>query len=118
MDITNEQVNGITVLKLSGRFDAYAAPSLEKFFQKGAPDTQPYIIINLEQVSFIDSTALAALITGMKRFRQQNGDLVICSLQQTVRVIFELTRLDKVFSNYATQEEAIKSVKQSLPREE
>ncbi len=111
MEMTNEQINGTTILKLSGRFDAYAAPAVETFFRKINTDPLPYIIVNLTNVSFIDSTGLATLVIGMKRCRQQNGELVLCSMSPTIRTIFELTRLDKVFTTSGTQEEAIEKVR-------
>lgn len=66
-------------------------------------------MVNLEQVNFVDSTALATLVQGMKRARQQGGDLYLAHLQPPVRMIFELTRLDKAFAIYASEEEAVRA---------
>ena len=115
MDITNEQINDTIVLKLNGRFDAYAAPAVEKFMQKAQHDSRSHnTIINLSQVNFVDSTALATLVIGMKRCRQHQDELVLCNMQQTVRIIFELTRLDSVFTICATQDNALEHIQQSL----
>ncbi len=111
MDMTTEQINGATLLKLSGRFDVYAAPAVESLFQNIGTEVSSRIIVNLTNVNFIDSTGLATLIIGMKRCRQHQGDLVLCGVQQTVRVIFELTRLDKILTIVATQEEAIEKAR-------
>lgn len=110
MEMIREQINGTTVLQLSGRFDAYAASPVEEFFQKNHIGPLAHVIINLSHVNFIDSTGLSTLIIGMKRCRQQQGDLILCGIQQAVRVIFELTRLDTVFTMADTQEDAIASV--------
>ena len=110
MEMINEHINGVAVLRLSGRLDAYAAPAVKDFFGKINTDPLPYIIINFSNINFIDSTGLATLLIGMKRCRQQNGELVLCGLQSPVRTIFELTRLDKVFSMSGTQEEAIENI--------
>lgn len=109
-NMISEHSEGALVLRLSGRFDAYAAPPIEDFFQKITIDPLSRVVVNLSQVSFIDSTGLATLIIGMKRCRQQQGDLVLCEIQQAVRVIFELTRLDTVFTIADTQEDAIAKV--------
>jgi anti-sigma B factor antagonist len=66
------------------------------------------LIVNLEGVNFIDSTALSTLVRGLKLCREQNGDLHVCSLLQPVQVIFELTRLDKAFDIFPNEEEAAK----------
>ena len=53
--------------------------------------------------------ALSALVEGMKRSRQLEGDLRLCNLQQPVRMIFELTRLDRAFEIFSSEEEAIQA---------
>ena len=91
-------VNGIKILQLAGRFDAHTAPQVRQWMDVATAAGPARIAVDLQLVNFIDSTALAALVQGMKRSRQQNGDLVLFGLQQPVRIIFELTRLDKAFA--------------------
>ena len=107
MEMTSEKINGSTILQLAGRFDAYAAPDVEIFFLQMDTASVPYVIVNLTNVNFIDSTDLAALVIGMKRCRQRQGALVLCGIQQAVRIIFEITCLDKIFPTTRTQAEAI-----------
>ncbi|MCI0477481.1 MAG: STAS domain-containing protein [Anaerolineales bacterium] len=95
------------ILELGGRFDAYGAPQVVKWFDENLTAGSGNIVVDLAGVNFIDSTALATLVQGMKRARQANGDLRLCSLQQPVRIIFELTRLDKAFDIFASQAEAL-----------
>jgi anti-sigma B factor antagonist len=63
-------------------------------------------VVDLEGVSFIDSTGLATLVQGMKRCREEQGDLYLVGLRQPIRIIFELTRLDKAFKIYGNLQEA------------
>ena len=74
---------------------------------KAAAATPANAVVNLGGVSFMDSAALATLVLAMKRCRQAGGDLRLCNLQQPVRIIFELTRLDKAFDIYASETEAL-----------
>ena len=99
----------VTILEIGGRFDAYEAPQVRKWFQTQEEAALKYTIVNLTQVDFIDSSALAALVQGMKRCRQINGDLYLSGLQPQVKIIFELTRLDKAFKIYETDAEAIEA---------
>ena len=57
--------------------------------------------------SHLNSTGLSTLVQGTKQSRMQDGDLYICGLQQPVRIIFELTRLDKFFEIFPAEEDAI-----------
>jgi len=106
MELKSHLVNGVSVAELSGRFDSYEAPRLTSWFENASSK----VVINLAEVSFVDSSALALLVKGMKHCRQQGGDLALCNLQQPVRVIFELTRLDKAFGIYPSQDEAIQAL--------
>ena len=67
------------------------------------------VVVDLSDVSFLDSTALSTLVQGLKRSRELNGDVRLCGLHQPVRMIFELTRLDKAFEIYISQEDAIEA---------
>ena len=97
----------INILELSGRFDAYEVPPVKEMLQEMVQKSPAQVVINLGQVNFVDSSALAAMVQGMKHCRENSGDLHLCQLQQPVRIIFELTRLDKAFEIYATEEEAV-----------
>ena len=102
--IVNPQV---AILELAGRFDAYAEPQVKKWLEEEATSAPGRVIINLSEVNFVDSTALATLVQGMKHCREKNGDLYLCNLQQPVRIIFELTCLDKAFAIFLDEAEAL-----------
>ena len=67
----------------------------------------PQIVVNLKDVTFIDSMALAVLVRGMQRLRQRAGDMHLCDLQQPVHIIFELTRLNQALEIFATEDAAV-----------
>ncbi|MEZ4681164.1 MAG: STAS domain-containing protein [Caldilineaceae bacterium] len=60
-------------------------------------------------MDFMDSSGLAALVQGMKKCRDRGGDLRLCQLQQPVRMILELTRLDKALDIFPSEGDAIAS---------
>lgn len=107
MDLKPRSSGDIAVLELAGRFDAYEAPSVAEWLREAASSPPARLVVDLSGVNFVDSSGLATLVQGMKRCRQQNGDLHLCSLQQPVRIIFELTRLDKAFAIFDKPEEAV-----------
>ena len=100
----------IAILELTGRFDAYTAPPVVNWLHEAADSPSAQVVASLAGVSFMDSTALATLVQGMKRCRQQRGDLRLCCLQEPVSLIFELTRLDKAFEIYPDLESALVSM--------
>jgi len=107
MQITERQINDIQILELAGRFDTATANSVLQHIDSATAQPPAKVVVNLEKVSFVDSTGLSTLVQGTKQSRMQNGDLYICGLQQPVRIIFELTRLDKFFEIFPAEEDAI-----------
>ena len=97
MEINKKTSGSIAILQLKGRFDAHEIAPVTAWLQTQIDTGIFHVIVNLEGVNFIDSTALASLVRGLKHCREKGGDLRLCVLQPAVRVIFELTRLDKAF---------------------
>jgi len=84
-------------LFLEGRFDAHESAEFRDACEKLEADGVSTIVVNLAAVEFVDSTALAELVRGMKRARERSGDLILSDPSDSVRVILELTRLDSAF---------------------
>jgi len=107
MKITATIKNDVKVLEISGSFDIYTAEPIRSWLEQTITDPPANVVIDLTGVSFIDSTALAIMVQGIKRAREKKGDIRLCGLQQPVRMVLELTRLDKVFEIFPTQDQAI-----------
>jgi anti-sigma B factor antagonist len=103
----------VSVLALSGRLDAYVAPRVGAWLDAAAQAQPANVVVDLQNVTFIDSTGLAILVKGMRRCRQQAGDLFLCGLQQPVRTTFEVTRLDQAFTIRPSEAEAVASARGS-----
>lgn len=97
MNITHTQVAGRNVLALGGRFDAHEVDGFRQVLDQVVDGGDVDIAVDLGEVNFIDSSALAELVRGMKHARERGGDLVLRSPSDPVRVIFELTGLDRAF---------------------
>lgn len=110
--LNSRTVGHVQVLSLAGRFDAYTAKEAKSWLEKATKSHPAQVVVNLEDVTFVDSTALATLVQGMKHSRQKDGDLRLCNLQQKVRIIFELTRLDRAFEIFIGEDEAIQAFAQ------
>jgi anti-sigma B factor antagonist len=67
------------------------------------------LVLDLGDVSYIDSGALGEVVRAMKRAREVGGDLRLCGLRGDVLRIFEITGLGKAIAVYATREEAVAS---------
>ena len=71
-----------------------------------APDR---LVINLKEITFIDSSGVGILAEIYRRMKRSGGKLALTSLNKMVRSVFEITRLDHLLSIYETEEEALQS---------
>jgi anti-sigma B factor antagonist len=110
MQLQSRMIDSIAVLDLNGRFDNYTTPAVTAWLEQASRSSTPRVVVNLAGVNFVDSTALATLVRGLKRCRQQNGELYLCGLQPPVYMIFELARLDRAFSIFADADHAIRTM--------
>ena len=99
--------NGVTVVAPTGRLDVAGAPTLKDAISEALKNGQPRVVIDMEGISFVDSTGLGSVIAALKQIRSSQGDLRLAAPNQQVRVVLELTTLDRVFPYYSTVEEAL-----------
>jgi anti-sigma B factor antagonist len=99
--------SGVTVVAPNGRLDVAGAPALKEAIGNAVKDGPPRLVIDMEGVSFVDSTGLGSVIAALKLVRSSKGDLRLAAPNQQVRVVLELTTLDRVFAYYPTVEDAL-----------
>jgi len=63
------------------------------------------ILIDLQDVTFIDSSGLGALVSALKTVRSKGSKLFICSINDQIRMLFELTSMDRVFEVYNSEKD-------------
>ena len=85
-------------MRLLGELDMSTAPQLREELLRLASDGASMVTIDLSELAFVDSTGLSVLITGLKRLRQQGGELVLRSPTPGTRRVLEITGLTEVFS--------------------
>lgn len=63
------------------------------------------IVLDFEQVTFMDSSGLGALVLSFKTLRSADVKLYLCSINQQIKMLFELTSMDKIFDIFANRQE-------------
>ena len=96
-------------LTLKGRLDAVTALELKAQFKRLVEGGAIELIADLAGVPFIDSSGLAALVSGLKATRQEGGTLKLAGLSDQARTVFRLTMLERVFEIYDEVEAALAS---------
>jgi anti-sigma B factor antagonist len=85
------------VLPLEGEIDLHVSPGLTAALNRMIDKKPKQLVVDLSRVTYIDSAGLAALIEGMQKVEAYGGKFALADLQETVRSIFEIARLDQVF---------------------
>jgi anti-sigma B factor antagonist len=85
------------ILPLEGEVDLHVAPQISASLAAMIADKPKQFVVDLSKVTYIDSSGLAALIRAMQDVDRYGGKFALCGLQESVRPIFEIARLDQVF---------------------
>lgn len=102
-----EKQDSCLVASLSGELILGCTSEIKEQVKNYADANQMYnIIVDLTNVSFIDSSGLGTLIAWFKMANQQQGNLVFCGMADHVRKVVGYAKLDKIFTIVDTMDEA------------
>jgi len=98
------------VIALTGEVDLYTAPELKSQMLELIANGATEVVVDFTDTTFIDSTTLGVLVSGVKRLREKGGTLSIVCSDRNITKIFEITGLDRVFTIYPTRAEALEKL--------
>jgi len=117
LSIQQRQVGDIVVIACGGRIaEGPETAQLDKHVAGLLPH-QPFIVLNLAEVTFLDSSGLGLLVRLLTRTRRVGGGLVLCAVPPRVREILKMTRLQTTLPSFATEADAIAAFYESAPSE-
>jgi anti-sigma B factor antagonist len=85
------------VLSLEGDIDLHVSPVVTESLNAMIKKKQKRMVIDLSGVTYIDSAGIAAFILAMQEVEAYGGEFFLSGLQETLRSIFETSRLDRTF---------------------
>ena len=109
MDLTlsTRTEGGRTVVTVGGEIDVYTAPKLREQLIDLVSGGAHHLVVDMENVDFLDSTGLGVLVGGLKRVRAHEGSLRLVCTQDRILKIFRITGLTKVFPIHDTVADAV-----------
>jgi anti-anti-sigma factor len=110
MDIPTEKIGDVMVVALIGRLDAVTSNNTEAELLRLIKSGERIFVLDLAELSYINSMGLAVLLWVAKRIRDVNGKIVVCALQPTVEQVYEIAGFATIIPVFATRHEAIASV--------
>lgn len=107
LSVTTSHHDDVSIVTVEGEVDVHTAAQLRQSLDQEITDGHVRLVVDLDAVSFLDSTGLGVLVGRLKLVRNASGWLrIVCSSERILRV-FRITGLDKVFGIHASVDEAI-----------
>ena len=112
MQISKREIGPVVIFDIQGEMDVYNAGELKAMLMDALDSGKVKIILNMQRVSYIDSTGIGVLLWALPAFTAKAGNLKLLCLSASILKVFQLTNLIKFFAIFDTEAEAVGSFKQ------
>ncbi len=101
LNITERQAGDVTVLDLAGKITiGEGSVALRSAIKRLAEEGKKKILLNLNKVSYVDSSGIGELVSSFTTIKNQNGQLKLLNLSQKIQDLMTITKLHTVFDVY------------------
>jgi anti-sigma B factor antagonist len=108
MEMTVEKLGEVTIVQLPGeQLDASNAKDFKRDVASILSATSK-VVFDLSQLRFVDSSGLGAMLSCLRQMNAAGGDLKLCGLSKSVRALFELVRMHRIFDICDTKDDAVR----------
>lgn len=97
------------VIEVSGDVDLYSSPRLRKAIVDSVNKRLSPVVVNLSEVTYIDSSGVATLVEGLQLTSKYHGRFRLVGLNQRLAEVFKLARLQNIFEIFESETEALGS---------
>jgi anti-sigma B factor antagonist len=111
MQITERTEESIPVVSITGDIDLENSPKLRDFLKPKSAKKTPALLLDFTGVSYIDSSGLATLIEYYQSVQSFKGKLALACLSPRVKNVFEIVRLEQIFSLHPDIPSALAALK-------
>lgn len=98
---------GVTIVDLSGEVNAFARERLETAYAEAVAEDPSKILLNFEEVTYINSTGIALVVGLLAKARASHRQVLACGLSDHYREIFTITRLADFMTIYPDERSAV-----------
>jgi anti-sigma B factor antagonist len=110
MEIAEKMMEEIIIISVSGKIDTITSKDLDAKLNERIEEKTKKIILNLAKVDYISSVGLRVLLAALKRQKQNQGSMLLVSLQPFVQNVFKITGLDKIFQIFSSEDAALENL--------
>ncbi len=107
MDIIEKRLNEIIIFKLNGNLNSNTSPELEDKIFEAIKNESKNMILDFEDLDYISSAGLRVIMKTAKNLKQSEGMIVLCSMKDYVKEVFEIAGFDAYLTIVSTMDDAL-----------
>jgi anti-sigma B factor antagonist/stage II sporulation protein AA (anti-sigma F factor antagonist) len=106
VNINTENKDGVAALRFEGNLDTNTSPQAQEALT-AACDASEKVLVNFKDLDYVSSAGLRVLLIAAKKLKKTGGQMHICSLNETVNEVFEISGFSSIFSVFGDEDEAL-----------
>ena len=114
LQIKSQVLDGIPVVRLTGEIDSLNATHVKTVLDALVEADHPSVLIDMVALADIDSSGLGVLVAALKKTTDRDGTISLIDPPTDVATMLSITGLDKLFSIFGDEAEALSSARRSL----
>jgi len=109
VEIIEEMQNDINIYRLKGRLDSNTSQGFEQKVFQAISDGSKRMIVDFKDLNYISSDGLRVILRCTKAIKREDGKIILCSMQQYVKEVFEIGGIGSLLPIVATMDDALKA---------
>jgi len=115
MKVQLRNADNVSIVDCSGDMDLYSCPRLREALLGEMRSGIPSVLVNMSEVTYIDSSGIATLVEGLQLSRETKTRFGLYGLRSSARSVLELARLHNMFNIFANEQEALEKISSVQP---
>lgn len=107
MNITEDSIGGVTVLRTQGRIDSGNASDFEAHLVRAVGEGKARLVVDMAQLTYISSAGLRALLIAAKKARPNGGRIALSAMAAHIREVFDLSGFSSLFEIHPDEAAAV-----------
>ena len=107
MEIIEEKQSGINIFKLNGRLDSNTSQGIEQKIFQAISDGSKNVVVDFKDLDYISSAGLRVILKATKAIKREEGRIMLCSMQDYVKEVFETSGVGVLLPIFATNDDAL-----------
>ena len=107
MKINDNQTDDYTILELEGKIDVNSSKTFQEKFSEVAKRGDKNVILDCEKLSYVSSSGLRVFLMFLKHLNKSGGKLIICSMNEIIYEVFDISGFVPIFNIIENREKAI-----------